>query len=622
MSAFIEALSAPMAPPIDLLTSDWADKHRVLPRTSAARGARWVTAQTPYLRGIMDVVHEVGVRKAALMKAGQVGGSEAIHNIICRQIHHDPCPSLLIHPSMDVAEEWSKDRLTDILNSTPELAAVMSGAGTLTYKEYLDGYLAIGGANSPNSFARRAVRMAIGDDVDRWPATVGEEGDPEQLLVDRTTTFDEPIALFVSTPALKGGRIDSMYTRSDQRRYFVSCPSCHRADWITWSDGKHFYVAFENRSPESAHIVCPGCQAKIYEPERRAMIAEGQWRATVLEPKEPGLVGFHLPIMLSTFPSVTLSYMVAAFLSAKEAGIDAMRAFINTKLAEGWEERGVKRDPETLMARREDYGANVEVPSWAIALTCGVDVQVDRFELLVVGWGYGDERAVVHKAVIQGDPKLPEMQAKLMQALDRKFTHASGHLLPLHAIALDTGYAAEQMYDLVLRHQTTRRLWAIKGVGGKKGNPIILKPAKAVRNGRPVQVQMINVDDAKLNIMSGLKKEEPSGPGCIRFPANVDAVDEEFFAQLCAEHEEVVRNRRGIATHTIWVKNRERNEVLDMMVYALAAFRLLNPNIRQMFGALPKQLTPAPGHTTPPLPKQPPPKRSRVIGRMKIGGSE
>lgn len=594
-------------PPPAFSVSEWADAHRVLPETSAARGARWRTATTPYLRGIMDAVLDPDVRTIAVMKAHQIGCSEALNNIVGYCMQHDPAPMLFVHPTAQVAEAYSKERLSDMIRSTPALREIVTDKrvlaadgrpeSTLSLKMFPGGYLALGGANTPNTFARWSVRLAIGDDVDRFPPVVGDEGDPADLLVNRTTSFHDRLAIFVSTPTLKGGRIDTLYSRSDRRRYVVTCPACRHDDFITWNGtiafddrdlpeirAVHFRVAFDDGDPSTAQIECPACNARLGEPERLAMIAAGRWRATAV-PTDPGLVGFHVPAMLS--PWVTLPELVEKFLSARARGRESLRVFVNTELAEGWEDRGARMNPHPLFARREDYGEGIEVPVSAVCLTAGVDVQIDRFDVLVLGWGANAERWGIDWRAIPGDPRRPETRAALAEFLfGRRYAHAAGVSLPILATCIDSGYATDEIYAFVLEHQH-RRVYAAKGVAGRAGEPMVGKPSdkRYGRVPRPVRLYPINVDDAKGEIIGSLQLPVP-GPGSFHFPARVETFDEEFFAQLCAEHRDVRYSRGGVATHTVWVQDRERNEALDAAVLALAAFRLLNPNLRDMAGRI------------------------------------
>jgi phage terminase large subunit GpA-like protein len=621
MSSLTAAWAIAATPPPRLTVSDWADLKRMLPERSAVAGAKWRTDRAPYLRGIMDAVHEPGVKTIALAKSAQVGGTEAINNIIGYFIEHDPCPMLLVQPTDRVAEEYSKERLADMIRSTPALSAVVEdargGDSTLTLKMFPGGYLVLGGANSPNTFARRSVRLAIGDDVDRFPAVVGEEGDPIDLLRKRTTMFGNGIVIMVSTPTLKGGRIDALFQQSDRRRYIVMCPHCGREDWITWSDRAHFCITYQDRDPASARVQCAseehdGCSAQMDEPTRRAMVIAGEWRPTC-EAEEPGLVGFHLPAMITTLGNASLSTWVAEWLSARIRGRESTRVFINTTLGEPWEDRGARMNPHLLMARREDYGDNIEVPMPAVAITAGVDVQENRFEVQVCAWASAMERWLIDWRSVPGNPKQPEAWAALLDALSRRYQHASGASLPIHATCIDSGYETEAVYDFVLAYQV-RRIYATKGFAGKSGEPIVGKATEKRygRSPRPVRLYPINVDDAKGEIMASLAlpmdPEAGQHPGAMHFPLHLDTVNEEYFAQLCAEHREPRYNKSNVATHAVWVLDRERNEALDCAVLCLAAFKIQNFNIRQMLEVLGAHVAKPPQaeSTRPPVPAPPP----------------
>lgn len=632
-------------PPPALTVSQWADAHRMLPQTSAARGGRWRTEAVPYMRGIMDAVHEHGVRRICLMKCHQSAGSESLHNILGFFMQHDPCAMLMVHPTERVAEAWSKERLADMIRSTPALRAIVrekrpprgshESESTMALKIFPGGYLALGGANTPNTFARWSVRVAIGDDVDRFPPVVGEEGDPADLLVNRTTSFHDALTIFVSTPTLKGGRIDTMYGRSDQRRFILACPLCGREDYTTWNNPQHFRVVFEGRDSETARLACPdadygGCGTRVDEPDRRAMVtaaaarSDAGWRPTTVA-QDAGLIGFHVPSMIATLGDVTLARLVEKWLSARERGKESLRVFINTALAEGWEDRGARMDAHVLLARREDYGDGVEVPAGAAALTAGVDVQDNRFELQIVAWGPAGERWVVDHRVIPGDPKRTETRTALWEALQRKYTHALGPLLPIHATCIDSGYATEEIYSFVLAYQA-RRIFATKGIAGRSGEPIVGKPSEKRygRAPRPIRLYPINVDDAKADVMASLALAA-AGPGAMHFPLGLDTIGEEFFAQLCAEHRETRYNKAGIATHTVWVLDRDRNEALDCAVLNVAACRLLNPNIRQMA----EQIAAAAATGAQPPPVEPPrapttasPSGRRIVQSKYLGGGQ
>jgi phage terminase large subunit GpA-like protein len=294
-----------------------------------------------------------------------------------------------------------------------------------------------------------------------------------------------------------------------------------------------------------------------------------------------------------------LPELVEKFLSARARGRESLRVFINTELAEGWEDRGARMDPHPLFARREDYGDGIEIPAEAVCLTAGVDVQVDRFELLVLAWGMASERWVADWRSIPGDPRRTETRDALLEALGRRYRHALNLSVPILAVCVDSGYATEEIYDFVLANQH-RRIYATKGVAGRSGEPIVGKPneKRYGRAPRPVRLYPINADDAKAEILSSLALPVP-GPGSMHFPTRLETIDEEFFSQLCAEHRETRYNKGGIATHYVWVLDRDRNEALDAAVLATAAFRLLNPNLRDMAERLREAAGRDPGPTGP-----------------------
>ena len=621
------------APPPRLSIAEWAQLHRKLPEASAAKGAPWRNEVAPYLVEIMNVCRcsrddgNRAVREVAVVKAAQSGGSSAIENAIGFHIEHDPCAILVVHPIDQAVEEWSKERFDDLVRSTPALAdrvrdrrpprgSHQSGS-TIKHKVFPGGQLFAGASNSPNTYARRAARLVIADDFDRFAVTVGEEGDPAALLGPRTASFHDGLLVYVSTPTLKDGRIDSLYNQSDQRRFVLTCPRCAREDWITWGSPEHFRIGY-GEDAETARLECPapdhgGCGAQLTEADRRRMVLAGRWRPTA-KPQKLGLVGFHLPAMISTLGGVTLSLLVSKWLAARKDK-QALQGFINTCLGEAWEDRTARTEPYTLLKRKESYG-DADVPGPAPCLTAGVDVQVDRFELQVIAWGLAGERWVVDWRAVPGDPRRTETQAALLEALNARYRHASGHMLPIKAACIDSGYATEEVYDFVLAHQHLR-IYATKGVAGRSGEPIVSKAHEKSygRRARPVRLYTVNVDDAKAEVLAALTLAAP-GPGYMHFP---ESVDEEYFAQLCAEHRETRYNKSKVATHAVWVQDRQRNEALDTAVLALAAVRLLNPNIRDMAAALAAMgtpVTPPPGGgASGPPAEQPRPAADRRVSR-------
>jgi phage terminase large subunit GpA-like protein len=221
-------------------------------------------------------------------------------------------------------------------------------------------------------------------------------------------------------------------------------------------------------------------------------------------------------------------------------------------------------------------------------------VQENRFVMQVQAWGPAEERAVVDWRTIDGSPKTPTSWDLLLEAMDRKYLHASGLMLPIHATAIDSGYESDKVYDFVLAMEGIRRLYCTKGssVDGKRGEPLVGKPSEKRRgkDSRPVRLYMLNADAGKRDVYGALSVVIPPGytgrmPGTFHFP-QLDVVDEEYFAQLMAEHAEPRKNKQGVVTHEVWVRDRVRNEALDTAILCLAGLRIWRPNILQMIESL------------------------------------
>ncbi len=571
-------------PRIPLTVSGWAERERLLPEASAARGARWRNDAAPYLAGIQDSLLEPGVRKIAVMKSAQAGVTESLLNVVGYHVAHDPCPMLFVAATYSDAEKLSKGRLADMIRTTPVLRSAVHdrrlptrGEGrsesTVLLKQFPGGFLALAGANSSNTFAALSARLAFGDDVARWPML--DEGDPADLLANRVRTYHDGRVVYVSTPTVAGDRIETLFRRSDQRRFFLRCPGCKRTDWASWNDHEHFWVGYEGGESATARLVCPRCESRHDEPARRAMVAAGEWRAT-RKADEPGLVGFHLPGQVSTL-GVTLADLVAGWLAA-QGRREALRAFVNTSLAESWEEldTSISLEPAGgFMSMRETYET---IPAAASLVTGAMDVQDDRFELLFVAWGPRDESWVLEHFVLRRDD--PELERRF-DPYDRKdwerlylalfgepglrFEHASGAQVPVSTLCVDSGFLTPQAYGFTRFNR--RVIYATKGVRELQDGHLIKfseDRETAVRLRRPVHLVLVNTAGGKQRLADRI------ADGRVHFPV-ADWCDPEFFEQLTSERAEPIFNPRGVRVGQKWVKTRPRNEVLDLLVLNLAA---------------------------------------------------
>lgn len=557
-----------VAPPPKLTVSQWADKHRVLSKESSAEHGKWNTDRAPYQREIMDAVNNPETEEIVVMSSAQVGKSEIINNIIGYHIDYDPSPMLLMQPTLEMAEAYSKDRIAAMIRDTPTLSKKVNspkakdGNNTLLQKKFAGGHLTLVGANSPASLASRPVRIVLADEVDRFPPSAGTEGDPLSLAQKRTKTFWNSKWISVSTPTVKGAsRIEMEYEESTKEEWCVSCPSCGKFQPYTWSQ-----IRFETVTME-----CVSCKEQHTEVEWKAR--PGKWIARNIEAKKRG---FHLNALAS--PWEKWSKIIDEFKEAKRKGIETLKTWVNTTLGESWEEKTNDQDHDKLISRRVRY--DCEVPKDVLVLTAGVDVQDDRLEVEVVGWGIDEISHGIYYKIFYGDPGQDAVWNHLDSFLLKDFIRNDGVNLSISAACVDSGgHYTHEVYEFC-KVREHRRIFAIKGKGGP-GVAYINKPSKVGR--QSVHLFTIGVNEGKDIIYSRLKNEFENKPGYCFFPVEKEkGYDEAYFIGLTSERK-VTRFVKG-AMKIEWVKKSSgiRNEPLDLRNYALAALRILNPDMKYL----------------------------------------
>lgn len=516
----------------------------------------------PYTRGIMDAMTEIGIHTVVCMKSAQVAWTELCNNVIGYFIDYDPCPMLIVQPTIDMGRTWSRDRLTPMVRDTPALQRKVKNVKktqgareSILNKKFPGGQISIGGANSPSGLAGRPVRLVVMDDVDRFPPSAGTEGNPIKLASKRQTTFWNRLTLIGSTPTVKGlSTIEREYEESDQRRYYVPCPHCQHKQTLIWER-----VVWPDKDYDQAKYMCESCTALIDHTEKQGMLERGEW---VASKPTCGVAGFFINEVYSPF--VTWAEMARNFSIASKSPED-LKTFVNTSLGETWEEKGEQIKEHELMARRENY--NAQVPQGGLILVAGVDVQDDRFEVEVVAVGVDSESWSVTYNVIHGNMLTDEPWKELDEFLKETFTHESGHKMPIYAVGMDSGgHFTKQVYKFCAAREA-RRIFAVKGNSGDR--PVIGLPTS--RNVFACKLFPVGVDKAKTTLHNRLKIQKV-GPGYCHFPAHYE---EEYFKQLTSEKLVTVYTK-GVKGHRWVPKNTtQRTEALDCRVYAMAILELL-----------------------------------------------
>jgi len=538
----------------------------------------------------MRAISDPATETIVFMTGAQIGKTEIINNAIGYYISQDPSPILVVQPTLDMSKMWSNDRLAPMLRDTPALKNAVKdprsrdSGNTLLQKSFVGGYIAMVGANSPAGLASRPVRCVFFDEVDRFPHSAGTEGDPIDLGKKRTATFTyNRKIVMVSTPTNKGvSRIEAAYAESDQRQYYVPCHDCGHKQVLKWSN-----VKWEKDQPETACYVCDECGSVWDDADRYRAVRNGEWIAQVPESK---VAGFHISGLYS--PWTPLADAARDFLIAKKSP-ETLRVFVNTYLAETWEDEGVTIKDIRFEDREEDFGAGI--PDEIVVITAGIDVQDDRLELELVGWGRDEESWSLDYKTLYGDPSTPHLWNDLDNILKASYTTESGRQLGIRAACVDSGgHYTQAVYNFV-RPREGRRIFAIKGMAGEQ-RPLVGRPSK--NNIGKIKLFTVGTFPIKELIFSRLKIQS-EGAGYCHFPAGRS---DEYYQQLANSEKIVTKYQKGFPRRE-FVKTRTRNEALDCRVYAYAALCILSLNIN----AVADRVVNAPEPETEPQPQQPNP---------------
>jgi phage terminase large subunit GpA-like protein len=579
-----------MKPAPKLTISQWADRYRKLSPEVSAESGQWETSRAEYQREMMDAITDERVEEVTLMKSVRTGGTQAvIDNAIGYFIHQDPGPMLMVHPGKSEGRDWSKDHFDTMVRDTPALSLRVSSnkikdrKNEILRKQFPGGILYIIGSNSAAGFRQKTIQRVFLDDIDAYDVSAGEEGDQIQLARNRTisyTDFQRKIVK-VSNPTIRGiSKIEREYFKSDQRHYYVPCPECGHFQTLIFSPESQFgelatsFMRFDPENLSWLYYECENCHAKLEESKKLRMIRNGRWHK--LKPEVINHAGFHLSELISPFSN--WMEIVKSFLTAKR-NREELRVFINQRLGETFvEEKSYEVDEDSLLAKRENY---INVPAGVLVLTAGVDVQVDRLEAIIYGWGIRQECWFIDRRVMIGSPEREATWKELDEYLAHEWTHESGVILRpwaangLQCVCIDSGYSAENVYRYVKRRQL-RRYFAVKGDEGfKKPFIIDVKYDKKYH----ARFATIAVDAIKTRVYDRLNPDTKPGYGSMHFPMRCN---EEFFNQLTSEKRVIKKMATGHPKLVWELKEGLRNEVLDCTAYNFAALALLNPDFEKI----------------------------------------
>ena len=561
--------------------SNWADNHRMLSSGISAEPGKWKTSRAPYQKDIMNAFTEPGIHRVVVKSSSQIGKSDMMNNVIGRFAHLDPCAIMMIQPTIDMAQDYSKTRIAPMIRDTKVLNNLFydvksrDANNTILSKVFPGGRLIMCGANSPAGLASRPIRILLADEVDRFPDSAGTEGDPVDLAAKRMTTFWNSCMGLFSTPTNEGSsRIDEEYLAGTQEEWQHKCPNCGEYHLLRHIDMTVDYKEIKTPSGKKTVIVndvkwrCPHCGFSFSEKEMKQ--TPQKYISRNADALKNGIRSFFVNGFTS--PWMTWSKIMREWLEAK-GDPEREKVIMNTVFGESYKQKGAFEDEQIFLRRRESYGA--ELPNGVLLLTAAIDTQDNRLEYEVVGWGKEEECWGIRKGIVLGAPNQDRTWKEIDNILDKTYHFADGKGLKVVRTFIDSGgHYTSDVYNYCQKN------FAIKGRGGP-GIPLIYKIAKA--NNAKAPLILLGVDDGKQQIMDRLSIDSP-GPLYFHFPQDEGikelsnrGYDDLYFKGIISEHKKVYK-RNGVLREVWETTKNVRNEPLDLRNYNLACMKSLKPD--------------------------------------------
>ena len=503
---FKRIIQSVLRPPENLTVSQWAERFRILDGASNLKG-RWSNDITPYLKGIMDALNDPDIRKIFFCKAAQIGGTEALINMLCYIIHQAPAPTMIVYPSDDLAKDISNDKLKPAFRLIPEIRKIFyensSKELRLKFKTMV---LYLRGAGSPAKLASKEIKYLFFDEIDKMGGASQKEASPYNLALERTKTYRPQEKVYAcSTPTLKTNYIWELHDNADEvRHYFVKCPHC--GEWIELVFKQIIFVDDEDKTMSSyeraqtAVYVCQECGCKISDADKPRMLREGKWKAVKKRGVgKPRSVGFWISSLYSVF--LKWSDIAEEFLNSKNDP-EKMQNFVNSWLAETWEDTQLKTSEELVMERRTELEEFV-IPEWARILTAGVDVQETSLYYTIRAYGeHTTSQNIAHGQVLSF--------AEIERIMDGEFTTEDGRTMVVNLALIDSGFQADNTYDFCIDHADWAR--PCKGAGNPMASRYkISKVDKLDSKAYGMELVWVDGDKYKDSIASRMRRKNGQG---------------------------------------------------------------------------------------------------------------
>lgn len=558
-----------LKPPEELTVSQWAERYRVLDERSSSMPGKWKNEMTPYLIGIMNEFNNWQTEKIIFCKPTQVGGTEALNNMICFGVSQDPAPMMIVYPTGELADSVVEQRIKPMLKASKETKKHFKERNSNKKELQFDNmYISIVGSNSPSELASRPIRYLFLDEVDKYPNESKKEADPISLAVERTKTFNNRKIYMCSTPTTKTGHIWEEKEKADvEKHYFVPCPHCGKFielkfSQIRWPDDNE-KLSLADKA-EFAQYICQECGDVITDADKIEMLQKGEWRIVRENTKFAKTVAFWMSTLYSPF--TRFSQIAKAYLIAKD-DTEALHNFTNSWLAEPWEDTKLKTNAETVMERQTDLPEFI-VPEWTRLLTAGVDVQETSLYYIIRAWGEFWTSQLVTRGQVTSFNDIERV-------MNLEYMMPDGTVKLVDLCLIDSGDQTDEVYDFAAINSE----WCLPSKGTSEMLNYFKLSSVNKTNSKAYGMTLALVDGGKYKDMIASRMKRNNGTGSWMVFSGIDL---EYCTQVTAEHK-ITEKGGGGKLRTRWVQKTSHadNHYLDCEVYGMAAADILG--VRSLF---------------------------------------
>lgn len=493
---FLGSLFQLLRPAIRISIIEWAETYRILTNEESHHIGKFDCGRIPALEYVYDCLYNRMIYTIVAMKASQIGWSELTNNFIGWVIHTSPAKVQWAFPGREPSRIYSREKLKPFFEGTKVLRDIINigvAKESFNYFKFPGGFLKLTTLGAIGSSKTSSIPIIGVEEPDDVKDDVKGQGDTLENVKRRQETF--PIGfkklIFGGTPTDKDfSRVEGGYNQSNKLVFKAECHHCKELIELSLKNLKYDeyqdrYIdeVFGKHNPDTAYYECPACLNIWTEKEKADNIVAGKKFGFVdftgnfskgWHPQKPEVIdtfGFHIPELLSTLSSSDFKTLakkkILADIALAKGNEGLLKSFVNNSEGLPFASGASAMEADEMKLLRSNYPEGI-VPMEGLVLTAGVDVQDNRFALVIRAWGRNNNSWLVTWKEIFGDVKNQDSEVwkELTSILAMDYPHASGKTMKISALSIDSGDNTELVYRWVLQVNQTINpyVFATKGV--------------------------------------------------------------------------------------------------------------------------------------------------------------